>query len=216
MRLCYANHGDTFVVKFAPGNATPAYSTCMGAPSVGMGIAIDASGNAYVTGNTYYHSYFPITAGAFQFHNEVWPNGTGFVAKLNNTGGLAHSTYLSGSDGVTYPEGIAINRAGEVYVVGQTSSTTFPLAPAITPNPTAGFVAKLTPQLNGLDYVTFLGATILGVAIHQAYSPTRPTYPHVYVGGFRYTGSVSLIAEDAFVSMLDETPTISVCCAAIP
>ena len=112
--------------------------------------------------------------------------------------------------------GLALDRAGEIYVVGETSSTTFPLAPAITPNPWAGFLAKFTPQMNALDYVKFLGAGIYGVAIHQAYSPIRPTYPQVYVAGYRYTGSTDSIAEDAFVSMLDETPTISVCCAAIP
>jgi hypothetical protein len=143
------------------------------------------------------------------------------VAELNNTGGLTHSTYLGGNganDGGTVPDGIAVNRAGEVYVVGYTYSTTFPLAPPIIPNPSAGFLTKLTPQLNALDYVTFLGASINSVAVHQAYSrlPYLPTYPKVYVGGYRYTGSLSDSAKDAFVSMLDETPMQTICCAMVP
>jgi hypothetical protein len=212
MRLCHVN-SDTFVLKFAPGSATPAYSTCLGAPGQGDAIAVDATGNAYITGVA--TSEFPITAGAFQPVNNASPNQTGFVVELNQTGVLTHSTYLGGNDGSTVPEGIAINCAGEVYVIGYTTSTTFPLAPPIIPNPYAGFLAKLTPQLNALDYVTFLGAQINGVAIYQSYSRFgRPTYPKVYVAGYRYSGSISL-GEDAFVSMLDEGVT-TICCAAIP
>jgi hypothetical protein len=189
----------------------------MGAHSGGAAIAVDATGNAYITGVA--SSGFPITAGAFQPVKSVSPNLTGFVAELNNTGGLTHSTYLGGNganDGGTVPDGIAVNRAEEVYVVGYTYSTTFPLAPPIIPNPSAGFLAKLTPQLNALDYVTFLGASITGVAVHQAYSRYRPTYPQVYVAGYRYTGSLNESAKDAFVSMLDETPTQTICCAMVP
>ncbi len=74
-----------------------------------------------------------------------------------------------------------------------TAATDFPQAPPIVPNPTAGFVAKFTPQMSALDYVTFLGAQINGLAIYQAYSrlPYMPTYPKVYVGGYRYTGSIA-------------------------
>src|SRR5258708_2819680 len=51
-----------------------------------------------------------------------------------------------------------------------TAATDFPQAPPIVPNPTGGFVAKFTPQMSALDYVTFLGAQINGLAIYQAYS----------------------------------------------
>jgi len=219
MRPCsvLGSAGDVFVLKFTPGAAAPAYSTCFDAVgSDAAAIAVDGGGNAYVTGVTG-SSNFPTTAGALQTV-KVSSTWTGFVTKLRSTGAITYSTYLAGNDGVTQGLGIALDRGGEVYVVGTTSSTTFPLAPPITPNPHAGFVAKFTPQLNALDYVTFLGAGIYGIAIHQAYSRLgiRPTYAQVYVGGFRYTGSTSQIAMDAFVSMLDETPTITICCAAIP
>ena len=218
MRGCAAT-GDTFILKFTPGSVAPKYSTCFGAGSRGNAITADASGDAYVTGMTW-DSNFPTTVGALQRTTVTVTNGatSGFVAKLNNVGGLMYATYLSGNDGGTAGMGIALNRAGEIYVAGWTYSTTFPQEPAIVPYPTAGFVAKLTPQLNALDYVTFLGAQINGVAIYQAHPRflVTPTYPKVYVAGYRLTGGSTVIYEDAFVSMLDENPTISVCCAAIP
>jgi hypothetical protein len=209
--------GDVFALKFIPGTAAPVYSTCFSAlNSGGAGIAADSSGNAYITGITGSPN-FPTTAGALQTV-KVSQGWAGFLTKLNSTGGFAYSTYLGGNDGWSRGFGIALDRYGEVYVVGATSSTTFPLAPPIVPNPSAGFVAKFTPQMNALDYVTFLGAQINGVAIYQAYSRFGivPTYPKVYVGGSRYTGSITNSAEDAFVSMLDETPGTTICCAAIP
>jgi hypothetical protein len=47
------------------------------------------------------------------------------------------------------------------------TSTTFPGAPPIKPNPTAGFLVKLTPALNVLNYTVFLGAQINGLAVLQ-------------------------------------------------
>jgi len=89
------------------------YSTYLGgsARDSGRGIAVDAAGNAYVTG------------GAFQPSS---PGGV-FVTKLNPTGsGLVYSTFL-GSSGEG--EGIAVDAAGNAYVTGATDSTNFPTTP---------------------------------------------------------------------------------------
>jgi hypothetical protein len=97
MRACAAT-GDTFILKFRPGSVAPTYSTCFGAGSRGNAITADASGDAYVTGMTW-DSNFPTTVGALQRATVTITNGntSGFVAKLNNVGGLTYATYLSGT-----------------------------------------------------------------------------------------------------------------------
>src|SRR5436309_965995 len=127
---------------------TLAYSTYLGGSlfDEGFGIAVDTSGNTYVTGDTDSNN-FPKTAGAFQ------PNLHGdfdaFVTKLNPTGSaLVYSTYLGGSSN-DFGGGIAVDASGNAYVAGATASFDFPTtAGAFQPNfggSTDAFVAKLNP-----------------------------------------------------------------------
>src|SRR6267142_719006 len=105
------------------------YSTFLGGTGtdLGLGIAVDAAGNAYVTGGTG-STDFRTTPGAF---DPIY-NGGGdvFVAKLNADGSaLVYSTFLGGSsedDGF----GIAVDATGAVYVGGATNSADFPTTPA--------------------------------------------------------------------------------------
>ena len=91
---------DFFVSKFSPSGAL-LYSTFIGGSSdefvdafPGHTIAVDASGNAYITGNTASTDY-PTTAGAFSTAN-TRGGLTGVITKLNPTGtGLVYSTYLN-------------------------------------------------------------------------------------------------------------------------
>ena len=103
---------------------------------MGYGIAVDTSGNAYVTGTTL-SSNFPTTPGAFQttcavseFCNDV------FVTELNPTGtGLVYSTYLGGSFGEG-GRGIAVDTSGNAYVTGFTRfQATFPLPLGLSRRP---------------------------------------------------------------------------------
>ena len=90
--------GDVFVTELNSTGSGLVYSTYLGGSDdeEGNGIAVDTSGDAYVTGYTY-SSDFPTTAGAFQTINSG--NYAAFVTKLNSTGsGLVYSTYLGGSD----------------------------------------------------------------------------------------------------------------------
>ena len=96
------------------------YSTYLGGSGSdeGQGIAVDAAGNAYVTGLTQ-STDFPTTPGAFQ---TTYGGGEfdAFVTKLNPTGtALVYSTYLGGS-GYDYGRGIAVDTAGNAYVTGVT------------------------------------------------------------------------------------------------
>jgi hypothetical protein len=128
-----------------------------------------------------------------------------FVTRISDPGIWVFSTYLNGSDGDTNANAIAIDRSGEIYVAGDTSSTTFPGASPIKPNPTAGFLVKLTPALNALNYTVFLGAQINGLAVLQPASRLPILMlPQIYTSGFRFTGGTNAANADAFVVRLDE------------
>jgi Beta-propeller repeat len=98
------------------------YSTLLAA-SYAYGIAVDPSGNAYVTGLAS-SFFFPTTPGAFQ---TTAFSSSAFVSKLDSTGSnLIYSTYLSGDHGST-GTAIAVDASGIAYVTGYTSSSDFPL-----------------------------------------------------------------------------------------
>jgi hypothetical protein len=128
----------------------------------GRGIAVDSSGNAYVTGFTE-STDFP-TANPLQATNHG--NYDAFVAKLNAAGdALVYSTYLGGSS-YDQGSGITVDAAGNAYVIGFTQSTDFPTANPLQPNcgacATGGnnaFVAKLNPTGSALVYSTYLGGS---------------------------------------------------------
>ena len=124
------------------------YSTYLGGSGfdVGEGIAVDSSGNAYVTGETA-SSDFPTTAGAFE--TTYGGGDDAFVTKLNGSGSaLIYSTYLGGS-GFDVGEGIAVDSSGNAYVTGGTNSSDFPTTAGAFQTTSAlnGFVSKLNPRL---------------------------------------------------------------------
>jgi hypothetical protein len=147
------------------------YSTYLGGSSGddGKGIAVDAGGNAYVTGVTQ-STNFPTTLGAFQttFGGDV----DAFVTKLNPTGSaLVYSTYLGGSS-FENGYGIAVDSVGS-YVTGETCSSNFPATIGAFQTALLGscdaFVTKLNAAGNGLIYSTYLGGssseTAYGIAV---------------------------------------------------
>jgi hypothetical protein len=152
---------------------TLAYSTYLGGndDDYGVAIAVDASGDAYVTGTTA-STNFPITAGAFQPTLRgscnfacTSPGGDVFVSKLNAAGSaLIYSTYLGGTND-DLGAGIAIDAKGNAYVTGQTRSFNFPVTPgAFQPNLSGSidnaFVTKLNATGSALLYSTFLGGSV--------------------------------------------------------
>ena len=143
------------------GNASLKYSTFLGGSqtNTAVGIAADASGNAYVVGSTQ-GADFPTTTTAFENTPAPGSPGAGFVTKINPGGqgvaDLLYSTYFggSGANGISDEvSGVALNSTNYAYITGDTvSSTGFP----VTPNPGAfqtslngpsdAFVAALTFQ----------------------------------------------------------------------
>jgi hypothetical protein len=129
-------------------------------------VAADAAGNAYVTGLTSSPD-FPVTAGVVQAQLAGLRNA--FVTKLDPVGNIAFSTYLGGS-GKDSGAAVQVDGSGNVYVAGSTTSLNFPttagsvgpiaLIPAWSTTP-QGFVAKVTPRGNALEYSTYFASPIM-------------------------------------------------------
>ncbi len=92
------------------------------------------------------------------------------------------------------------------------SSTTFPGAPPIRPNPTAGFLVKLDKNGNGPLYTILLGAAVNGVAVIKSRPRVvvQPAFPTIFTVGYRFTGGTAQSNADAFVVRVDEGSTIVV------
>jgi RHS repeat-associated protein len=182
---------DTHRVGFQVGAYDPAvpliidpvlvYGTYLGGSGddVGLGIAVDAAGHAYVTGYTT-SADFPPQVG---LQGNLGGGSDAFVTKLDSTGSaLVYSTYLGGS-GDDGSNGIAVDAAGHAYVTGFTSSPDFPTVNPFQASPGGNrdaFVAKLTPTGSAVAYATYLGGTEeewgLGIAVDAA--------GHAFVAGF--------------------------------
>jgi hypothetical protein len=163
---------NAFVAKLNPatsGAASLVYSTYLGGngADTGNGIAVDSSGNTYITGATT-STNFP-TASPTQSANG---GGTsdGFVAKLSSTGSaVIFSTYLGGS-GADQGNAIAVDSSGNIYVTGLTASSNFPTSNA--------YKSTLTGTLQNAFVSTF-GGTALPVGIP---TPSSLTFPSEVVG----------------------------------
>jgi hypothetical protein len=164
---CGAAVLDAFVTVINPTTNNYVYSTFLGGAGadVGFGIAVDSAGNAYVTGSTTTATSsngFPATPGALQ--TVYGTNTDAFVTKLNPTGtALVYSTYLGGT-GSDSTSGIAVDKNGNAYVTGSTSSTNFPVASATQASLAGGsgtdaFVSEINPAGSQLVFSTYLGGT---------------------------------------------------------
>jgi len=156
----YAGGWDAFITKLSPSGNTLSYSTYLGGSGYdfGYGIAVDGSGNAYVTGRTE-STDFPMQ-NPYQGTNAGTSDA--FITKLSPSGSaLSYSTYLGGAE-VDYAYGITVDGSGNVYVTGDSESTDFP-----TQNPYQGtnagtydaFITKLSSSGSTLSYSTYLGGS---------------------------------------------------------
>jgi hypothetical protein len=168
-----------FVTKMNATGSTLIYSTYLGGNgavvNIGSAIAVDSSGNAYVTGRTN-ATNFP-TANALQPTLASPAENCGFfgcsftsdafVTKFDAAGSFVFSTFLGGRS-EEGGSGITVDSSGNVYVTGVTSSTNFPTTPGSfqTTNPgNYAFVTKLNAAGNGLVYSTYFGSVVQASAI---------------------------------------------------
>jgi hypothetical protein len=157
---------DGYVAKLSAAGDSLVFSTYLGGTNLDSpnGIAVDASGSAFVAGSTASWN-FPITPDAFQKTNKA---GDGFLTQLKPDGsGLIYSTFLGGSagDGI---QGMAVDARGNVFVTGITMSADFPTTPG----------AFQTGKHNMADeYAAFLTQFRPGPRPHSAQGlrPPNPT-----------------------------------------
>ena len=204
------NAGNAFVTRIAADGKSLVYSTLLGgscpivnipevAPaSYGTNLALDTSGNAWVTGATL-STDFPVTSDALQpkFGGGIYD---GFLARFNSSGGLEYATYLGGPsyDALT---AIAFDASGNIYLAGESAGLSQPASPgAFQPqanancpvfNPGPSFpgptgnaaVLKLDPKAHSIQGLTYLGAPLClqpsSIAVDSAGEPW-------IAGGFQY------------------------------
>jgi hypothetical protein len=164
---------DAFVAKInAAGSLV--YCTYLGGSlsDVGHGIAVDSSGNVYVTGGTT-SADFPVTPGAFQTVINGGNNSDffdAFVAKINAAGSaLVYSTYLGGNY-ADFGYDIAVDSSGNAYITGYTEGGGFPITPGAfqtacknSCNKYDAFVTRINTVGSALVYSTYLGGGNLDV-----------------------------------------------------
>lgn len=142
---------DAYVVRLDPAGSSLLYSTYLGGASEdrGTGIALDAAGNAWVTGVTL-SADFPVTSDALRGSLGASATfGTLFITAVNSAGtGLSYSTYFGGQV-FEQDSHIARDGAGSLYVTGRTMSPDFPVTPGALQPAYAGsldaFITRLVP-----------------------------------------------------------------------
>jgi hypothetical protein len=128
------------------------------------GIAVDATGAAYITG--FAGARFPVTAGAYQAAPGGGSPGAGVIAKIApDASQLVYSTFLG--NGGTHPNAIAVDGSGNAYVAGYAGAG-LPTAGAIQTAPAGGtdaFVSKLNASGSALVFSTYLGGSLDDAAV---------------------------------------------------
>ena len=185
---------------------------------VGQSIAVDGSGNAYITGYSWStEATFPVVGGPDLTSNGYYD---AFVAKVNPAGtGLVYCGYIGGSLN-EYGLSIAVDGSGNAYITGYSGSTeaTFPVVggPDLTYNGGTwdAFVAKVNPAGTGLVYCGYIGGSAeesgLSIAVDgsgNAYltgysASTEATFPVVGGPDLTYNGGT----WDAFVAKIQIVP----------
>jgi len=206
--------GDAFITKINPAGTAVVYSTYLGGSGDedSITIAVDATGAAYITGDTGSFN-FPV----FNAFQGAFGGGLkdAFVAKLSPAGNaLVFSTYLGGI-GDDNGKGLALDSSNAIYLTGWTASPNFPLVTPIQ-GIIAGlkdaYVVKMAPAGRALNYSTFLG----GSNVDSGRAITVDATGAAYVAGHSWSFNFPLLhpiqavfggIKDVVVFKVDPTGT---------
>ncbi len=196
------------------------YATYLGGSGLGAvtGVAVDSSGNLYVTGWTEAVN-FPVVGPVLAPNSGAANQGSVdvFIAKLNAAGtALVYATYIGGR-GDDRAAAIAVDGSDLVYVTGSTASTNFPLVAPVSSTLGGGrdaFALKLNASGNTLLYSTYLGGTNtdMGTAIATDISG------NAYIGGDTLSADFPVLhavqaglggGTDSFITKLTSAGAIS-------
>jgi hypothetical protein len=196
---------DAFLTVLNPQGSAFIFSTYIGgsADDHAAGIAVDASGNSYVTGGTS-SANFPTTG-----NSALHGSSDAFVFKMNPAGSALMYSVLLGGSGGDGAQGIALDSSANAYLVGTTNSTDFPVVGAFQSTFGGGFfdafVSKINSTGTALLYSTYLGGSnneegtaiaVNGTTAYVAGDTTSPDFPQVHsLQGFKGL-------DDAFVAKL--------------
>lgn len=211
---------DAFVAKVNAGGDSLVFSGYLGGAGndSGRGIALDSSGNLYVTGYTSSsEATFPVSVGPDTTYNGG--DVDAFIAKLGPAGtGLVYCGYIGGA-GADYSWAVAVDAGGSAYITGRTGSTetTFPATNGPDTSYNGGgwdaFVAKVNPSGGSLAYAGYIGGSStemgLGIGVDAAgnayvageVSSTEASFPVIVGPDTSYNGG----GRDGFVAKVNAT-----------
>jgi murein DD-endopeptidase MepM/ murein hydrolase activator NlpD len=204
VQYCASYHYMPFVLKFQS-DFKLAFSTCLGGDeyTTGKDIFVDSSGNPIIIGRYAGYGYADI-----------------FVIKINSKGSELIFSNIFGGNDWDEPFGAVIDSKGNIFITGETLSSTFPVTLNAFDRTYNGsydaFVTKINPS-GFILYSTFLGGTDshtgLGNCYDIGYDITVSTDGKTYITGvtdcpfFPTTQnafqSAYLGNRDAFVSVLN-------------
>ena len=214
-------NGNAFVTKLNSAGSALVYSTFIGGNNYdyGYSIVIDASGNAYITGNSNSSNY-PTTSGAYQTTLVNGNSQDAFVTKLNSAGSaLVYSTFIGGNN-LDYGQSIVIDASGNAYITGYTESANYPTTSGAYQDTLGGyqnaFITKLNSAGSALVYSTFIG----GNGPDQGNSIAIDASGNAYITGYTASSNYPTTSgayqttlggtQNAFVTKIDIVGATSV------
>jgi len=189
--LTFNGNSDVFVAKINPSGTGFRYLGYIGGANrdYGTAIAVDAAGNAFITGGTGSdQSTFPVKLGPDLTYNG---GGDAFVAEVNAAGNsLVYCGYLGGYLGEV-GFGIAVDSSDSVYVTGETGGASFPISvgPDLSFNGGTydAFITKIRPTDAGIAYSGFIG----GSDFDEGYAVAVDGNGQAYVTGYTASSQAS-------------------------
>lgn len=166
-----------FVSSLSADGSALNYSTLLGGGfSLATSVAVDSTGNAYVTGNTS-DPTFPVTTGALHAPQNNPGETLIFLSKFLPTGAFSYSAIVgdaapqNGGGGPIGAASVAVDASGNAYIYGN-AGTLWPITPGAfqptIPGPlpyASPFVTKVAPDGASLVYSTFVGSSFQSIAI---------------------------------------------------